>query len=291
MKVLNEIISLKIVTKVIAFALFCCLGFSYISDIDFLKSKNSSDLEKMKEINDLKKFNDSLELIITENYIPKDEFIIEKQKVVTLLNRINKANIEIISIVKYKSDLDKLTNTLASLSKDKMKLESSYDLLKSQKDSVILLLTDAEQTKEILLETNRSLKRDIKKMAKITVSDLKANSFKQSDKGKLSTTNKAKKVNVLQISFTVEGKRIAEPHNKEYYVQIIDSKNKIVGRKKTQNFGEMTLDYSYQTPVKVKNESKVVSAELLIDNVEKGTYEVNLFDKNVLASKMTFALR
>ena len=53
----------------------------------------------------------------------------------------------------------------------------------------------------------------------------------------------------------------------------------------------MILDYSYYSPVKFKNESLEVIAELALENVEKGTYFVNVFDKDNLVSRTTFALR
>jgi len=64
-----------------------------------------------------------------------------------------------------------------------------------------------------------------------------------------------------------------------------------MGENKTKMFGNQVLNYSFETPIRFSNESMEVFADLEIDEALKGTYYVNVYDKNELASKGTFALR
>ena len=173
----------------------------------------------------------------------------------------------------------------------KIPKEKNNEFLKVQRDSTILVLSNSKKYNDTLVAMNENLNLVIKKGSKISIVNLKTATLKQSKSGKLESTDKASKVNILQITFMIIGNKISKPCEKEYFVQIIDSKNNIVGEKQTKKFGSMILDYSYSSPVKFKNESLEVSAELALEDVEKGTYFVNVFDRGELASKTTFALR
>jgi hypothetical protein len=49
---------------------------------------------------------------------------------------------------------------------------------------------------------------------------------------------------MFKISFTIAENQIAKSGDKVYYVQVIDSKNNVLGDKKIIDFGADTLTYS-----------------------------------------------
>ncbi|MGH2665970.1 hypothetical protein [Flavobacterium sp.] len=291
MKVINATPSFKLVAICLVVALVSCLGYSFKVYQNAKNTKRVLNNEKNMVINELRKSKDSLELAISENSTLKSDLIIERQKVTNLLDEISSSNVDLASIIKYKNEVSRLKDVIASLTKDKQQLKLSNDLLKIQRDSTILVLSSAKRYNDTLLAMNEDLNRVIKRGSKISVINLKTITGKQSKSGDLTPTDKANKVNLLQISFMVVGNKIVRPCSKEYYVQIIDSKNNIVGDRKTIKFGPMILDYSFESPVRFKNESLEVTADLELTEAEKGTYYVNIFDKSELASKTTFALR
>ncbi|EOG6906343.1 hypothetical protein ACLH3U_000573, partial [Flavobacterium psychrophilum] len=234
---------------------------------------------------------DSLELAISENSLLKTDLIIERQKVTNLLDEINNTNIDLASLIKYKTEINRLKNIVASLTKEKLQLKKNNELLKIQRDSTILVLTQSKKYNDTLVAMNEDLNRVIRKGSKISIINLKTSTLKQTKSGDLESTDKASRVNLLQITFMVVGNKITKPCEKEYYVQIIDSKNNIIGEKNTKNFGVMILNYSYYSLVKFKNESLEVTAEITLENIKKGNYFVNVFDKYNLVSKTTFALK
>lgn len=75
-----------------------------------------------------------------------------------------------------------------------------------------------------------------------------------------------------------------------YYVQVIDSKNNVLGEKRP-SLSENSLTYSFATTVKYENKSVEVSQDLPGTNFEKGLYFVNVFDKGELVSKSNFSLK
>ena len=96
---------------------------------------------------------------------------------------------------------------------------------------------------------------------------------------------------MLRVSFTIAENSVAKSGDKNYYIQIIDSKNNVLGEKATVVFSSQTLTYSFISTVKFENKTVQVQQELSGKDFEKGTYFVNVFDKNELVSKTSFTLR
>lgn len=123
--------------------------------------------------------------------------------------------------------------------------------------------------------------------------NLRTQAIKVRSSGKQVDTDKARRADQLKVCFAIAANEIAKSGNKTYYVQIIDSKNNVLGDKKIQNFGEMTLTYSFITTVAYDN--KAVDVCEFLDgkgkDFEKGTYFVNIFDQSELVSKTSFSLR
>jgi hypothetical protein len=74
-------------------------------------------------------------------------------------------------------------------------------------------------------------------------------------------------------------------------VQVIDSKNNVLGDKKTESFGDNSLTYSFKTTVQYENKTVNVSEDLPGKDFAKGTYFINIFDNDELVSKTSFSLR
>ena len=291
MYALKKTPSFKLVTTLLSLALISCIGFSFKIYNDFEKTKVVLNNEKNAIIKQLRISKDSLEVAISENTSMKTELIIERQKVTNLLEEINSNTLDIATLLKYKAEVNRLKQVVANLSKEKIELKFKNELLKNQRDSTILVLANAKQYNEKLASINESLNLNLKKGSSISVINLKTISGKKNRKGGMEETDKANKVNVLQISFTIVGSKITKPQNKLYYVQIIDCKNNIIGENKSKIFGNQVLNYSYETPIRFSNESMEVIADLELENAEKGVYYVSVYDNNQLASKGTFALR
>ncbi|MEO8236314.1 MAG: hypothetical protein ABI549_12925 [Flavobacterium sp.] len=282
----------KIIAVVLLLALVCSLSISYTVYGDLMLTQKNLTEQKNTIIKELQISKDSLEIAISENSSFKTDLIIERQKVTNLLNEIKDNTVDVVSIIKYKEEVSRLKDIVATLTKDKIELKIKNDILKEQRDSTILVLANAKESNEKLAGMNDYyVNKVLNKDSKISVVNLKAISFKQSKKGEIIETDKASKVNLLEISFMVIGNKRQKDCDKNYYVQIIDSKNNVIGKNNVKKFGEQILNYSYESPVRFKNESLEVTAQLDVENIEKGNYIVNVFDKNELASKISFALR
>ena len=163
--------------------------------------------------------------------------------------------------------------------------------LTTQRDSTVMVLGEAKKYNEVLVGQNEELAKTVEKGSKLNITELKTAAYKVRSSGKQVETEKAGRVDVLKISFTISENAIAKSGDKVYYIQVIDSKSNVLGDKKTESFGDQSLTYSFTTNVKYENKSVQVVQDLPGKDFEKGTYFVNIFDKNELVSKSSFSLK
>ena len=178
-----------------------------------------------------------------------------------------------------------------SLLKDVDVLKKQNQTLKTNLDSTNVVLTDSKNYNQVLVGQNEELSKTVEKAAKLSVLNLKTMAYKKRNSGKEIETDKASRANTLRVSFTIAENSVAKSGDKNYYVQIIDSKNNVSGEKATVVFANQTLSYRFVSTVKFENKTVQVQQDLSGKNFEKGTYYVNVFDKNELVSKTSFTLR
>jgi hypothetical protein len=286
--------NLKVVIAILAVLLVGSLVyiFKMTSDAKALQTElttTKSDKESvMKDLEELKARYDAA---IAENTSMSDELIAEREKVVNLMSDLKKSKGDAASMKKYKSQYFSLENKMKALIAENETLKKDNATLTTQRDSTVTVLGEARKYNEVLVGQNEELSKTVEVAQKLTVSNLKTAAYKLRSSGKQIETEKARRADVLKISFNINENKVAKQGDKMYYVQVIDSKNNVLGEKKTESFGSNSLTYSFVTTVKYENKSVDVSQDLSGQNFEKGTYFVNVFDKGELVSKSSFTLK
>jgi hypothetical protein len=154
-----------------------------------------------------------------------------------------------------------------------------------------VVLVESKKNNEVLTSQNADLSKTVELGSKLTVLNMKTSAYKVRNSGKQIETERAGRADVLKISFTIAENKIAKSGDKTYYVQVIDSKSNVLGDKQTASFGSKSLTYSFTTNVKYENKTVQVSEDLPGKDFAKGTYFVNVFDKDELVSKTSFTLK
>jgi hypothetical protein len=170
-------------------------------------------------------------------------------------------------------------------------LKKQNTTLTTQRDSAVVVIGEAKKSNEALAGQNEELSKVVEKAAKLTVLNTRGSAYKLKSSGKEVATDKASRADVLKISFTIAENQVAQSGTKSYYVQVIDSKNNVLGDKKTETFGDNTLTYSFMSNVNYENKTVDVTENLRGKDFPKGTYFVNIFDKDQLVSKTSFSLK
>ncbi|KGO89903.1 hypothetical protein [Flavobacterium suncheonense] len=283
--------SLKAVVVVLALLLLGSLGYMYKMSTDNQTSENKlmSDKEKLSE--ELQASIAKYDEAIAENTSLSDELSVEREKLVQLQAELEKSKGDAAAMAKFKNDYLRLKREMDNLMKENDALKKQNVVLTNQRDSTQVVLEDTRKVRDTLVAKNDELAKTVEKGSKLSVLNLQTTAVKQRSSGKQIDTDKASRADVLKISFMIAENQIAKSGDKTYYVQVIDSKNNVLGDKKTEIFGDKSLTYSFTKTVKYENKTVKVEQDLPVKDIEGGSYFVNIFDKGELVSKTSFTLR
>lgn len=251
----------------------------------------STKTEKESVMKDLEALKATYDAAIAENTSMSEELIAEREKVVNLMADLKKSKGDAASMAKYKNQYFALESKMKGMMEEIENLKKDNATLTTQRDSTVMVLGEAKKYNEVLVGQNDELAKTVEIASKLSVLNLKTAAYKLRSSGKEIATDKASRADVLKISFTIAENQVAKSGDKSYYVQVIDSKNNVLGEKKTETFGDKSLTYSFISTVNYENKTVDVSQDLPGKNFEKGTYYVNVFDKGELVSKSSFTLR
>lgn len=284
--------SLKAIIAVLAVLLLGSLGYMYKMSSDAKETQTTLVSEKDMVMKDLTALKESYDKAIAENTSLSDELIAEREKVVKLMEDLEKSKGDVASLRKFKQQYLVLEGEKRKLIAQVEELTQANTKLTTQRDSTMVVLDESKKYNEVLVGQNTELSKTIEKGSKLSVLDLKTAAYKQRSSGKQIETDKASRADVLKINFTIAENQIAQSGDRTYYVQVIDSKNNVLGEKKTEAFGTQSLTYSFAKVVNYENKTVKVSEDLPGKDYAPGNYFVNIFDSNgELVSKSSFALR
>lgn len=247
--------------------------------------------DKEAVLKDLAALKSSYDQAIAENTSMSDELIAERDKVVKLMEELKKSKGDVASLSKYKQQYNALEAKMKNLMEEVAVLKVKNQELTTNLDSTKVVLEDSKKYNQVLVGQNEELAKTVEKGQKLSVTNLKTAAYKLRSSGKQIETDKASRADVLQVKFTIAENKIAKSGDKVYYVQVIDSKNNVLGDKATISFGDTSLTYSFTSTVKYENKTVDVTEQLKGKDFAKGTYFVNVFDKDELVSKSSFTLR
>ena len=247
--------------------------------------------EKESVLKDLADLKTNYDAAIAENTTMSDELIAERDKVVQLMEDLKASKGDNASLQKYKTQYKAMEQKMQNLLQEVAVLKKQNQTLTTNLDSTTVVLEDNKKYNQVLVGQNEDLAKKVELGSKLTVTNLKTASYKVRSSGKQIATDRASSTDMLKVNFTIAENKIAKSGDKTYYVQVIDSKNNVLGDKATISFGETSLTYSFTTTVKYENKTVEVSEQLPGKDFAKGTYFVNVFDKGELVSKSSFSLR
>ena len=257
--------SLKAVIAVLAVLLVGSLIyiFKVTSDVKTVQTELKSTMtDKELVMKDLQELKTTYDVAISENTSMSDELIQERDKVVSLMSDLNKSKGDVASLAKYKTQFFTLQNNMKVLMAENKNLKKENTTLTTQRDSTAVVLGVSKKYNETLVGQNEELAKAVEKGAKLTILNMKTSAYKVRNSGKQIETDKARRADVLKVSFTIAENQIAKSGDKVYYVQVIDSKNNVLGDKKIIDFGADSLTYSFMTTVKYENKTVQVTENL-----------------------------
>ncbi|WP_116788205.1 hypothetical protein [Flavobacterium psychrotrophum] len=283
--------SLKAVIIILSILLVGSLAWMYKMSTDSEKTEKTLLTEKDQLIEDLKAQKASYDAAIADNTGLKGDLEAERAKIVELLAEVEKSKGDAKSLQKYKNLYIKLKRDHDQLIADNNKLKEENGVLTTQRDSTRGALDESKRFNDTLSVQNEKLSKTVEKAQKLSIVNLHTQPYKERSSGKLIQTDKARRVDVIKISFTIASNEVAPTGDKSYYVQVIDPKNNVAGEKKTEAFDGYSLTYSFITTASYQGKTLDVNETIKGQDFEKGLYTVNVFDKGTLVANTTFTLK
>jgi predicted Holliday junction resolvase-like endonuclease len=239
--------------------------------------------EKAEVLKDLEKSKLFLDQALNNESSVNSQLILEQEKVKKLIDEIKKEGVNKTEIVQIKKGADNVNERINALVKE-------LNFYKKKADSTIVILDKQKVVNDTLVNSNKILSKKITTASKLYYFGLQVIAYKLRSSGEKIATEKARKTDLLKISFAIAENDLVKAFNNTLYVQIIDSNNNVIGEKKTENFGNDILTYSYTTNVKYKNKTIKIEQELPVEYIEKGAYFINVFDKSNLVLHTSITL-
>lgn len=283
---------LKAIVVVLSLLLLGSLAYIYKLSTDNEKEVMELTTEKEDLASDLKAKIAELDKMSSENTALKGDIEAQKAEMEKLLAEVEKSKGDASSMARYKNEYFRLKKEMDNLVAENELLKEQNLALTSSLDSTNVVLSSSRQFADTLISQNDNLVKTIEKGQKLSVLNLNVLAVKEKRSGREVETDKASRANKLKVSFLIAENQIAQSGERQYYVQIIDSKNNVLGDKKSIAIGEKELTYSFIETVQYQNKTVKVNRELTGDDFEAGTYFVYVFDVNgENVSKTSFDLR
>ncbi|WP_338409097.1 hypothetical protein [uncultured Flavobacterium sp.] len=283
--------NLKTVVIVLSLLLLASVGYIFKMSSDNKTEVQKNEVkfqtevhEKESVIKNLEEMSAKYDEEIASNTSLKEELIAERAKIVALISRVKNGEA-------YKDDYVKLKREMDSLIAENSKLKEENQTLTTNLDNTTTELIVSKKFSDTLLNQNDKLSKTVEKAQKLVIVNLKTIAVKERKSGKQIETAKASRANKLKISFTIPQNAVAKPGEREYYVQVIDAANNVLGDKKSVTIDGKLLTYSFITTVKFNNKTLTVLEELSGDDFKKGTYMINVFNKSDLVANSSFDLK
>lgn len=235
-------------------------------------------------------------------YLTNENLLLEKE--VSQLNQQN-ANLQkqlqlLVKSDRYlKNNLDpntvieaKINNTLAQNFNNKIDAEKVDASLKPSLEVNNLKTSKVKETKkevETAQVQTKSTNTPLVSLSKFEAVAVK----KATTTGDLKLTSQASRTKLINVSFTLDNNQVKHNIKDNFYVQIVDPKNNVMGLKKEQIIDEKSIIYSEKIEVlnTDQNSFKVNIKPYLEKTFYKGNYFVNLYYKNKLIANTSLVLK
>ena len=289
--------SLKTVIIVMSIILVGCFVyiFQFANDTKILvRTVKEVKTEQQIAMEKLEKLKQSFDDAINKKTKLSDELIAERDKVQQLMVLLesSKGDANVLANVQNQSQaIESSAKVLIAKNESLFVAQLNNDDYRSKIDSVVVIKNESDKTKKQLDDQLVQLKKTITVAAKINVVDLMARTFRVRDVNKPIETDESNRVDQIKVTFTIPENILAKAEVKQFYVQIIDANNNVLGDKKTVSFGEKTLTYSFEEKIDYQNKTMEYTENFLTDNLVKGDYKVNVFLLEDLITKTTFRLK
>ncbi len=269
--------------------------------LDLMKSENSQmDSLLNQKDGELNALRSKIESIINNNNATEGELALAREMISSLNGKLDIFKKEIATL---KSTNAKLATDKEKLSKDKESLTTDKENLTKDKESLTTAKTNLETEnkninaeKEAVTEKANQLEKKVEIAKVLRASNIKLSPIKHTLLGKNeATTNKAKRADLMRITFNIDDNRISESGEKQVYVVVYNAEGDAYtnGKFRLANGTEKSYSAMKTVPYVQGQASKGISLDWAPINAKfnKGNYNVEIYHMGYLIGQEKVALK
>lgn len=249
--------------------------------------------EKALVLKDLNNMAQQYDVAISDNEAANQKLVEAKERIEGLMDSLKVSDNNVRSLWRYKKKFLALQDEMDYLlaENDSLKVENS--LLATSLDSTKVQLEERIVFNDSLLAQNTELATIVEDAAILTTVGLKGFGVIVRNSGKLIPTERARRTDKVRVCYTVSKNKLVAPGDKEFFVQVLDPKDNVLGLNEQIQFEESVLNYSLISKFNYESDNLDICefVEARGDDFEKGRYLVNVFDQSTLVSSTQFILK
>lgn len=263
-----------------------------LNSLEDLKGDNAELNQKIDEQkSDLKAQKDRISNLIwkTKKYDEaKKEIENLKNQALGYVEEINKLKAEKENLVVENTELKTKTRSL----------ESTIEVIATEKDSLTKAKDSINLVKELLKKENETLSIKATKASVIDVLEIDVEGYKIRENGSLKKQRKAKNIQLLKICYKIVPNEIADGDTELFYIRIINPNGETLFKKQLgADIFNKTSDGTATRYTLAANFSMPMSEEVVCANYEhkeelaQGLYLIEVYNKGYMSGSGSFTLK
>ena len=291
----NKNSNTKLIIIALAVLLLGALAYTFYTNTEHKKLTDQIEVEKLEIEQNLDSMIVRYEDAIAQKTSMSAELTIERDRIIALRDSIKDMKVINYSMLRrYKGEISKLEESNKKLFLLNESLTSSNQLLTTNLDSAKVVITKQIAKNDTLLVQNLTLAKKVAIGSELKISTAKVLAMKERNNGKLVETTRANNTDALRINLTIVKNEIAEPGDRQVYIQIADAQGKTLSPKgEFMLYDNTQISYSDLSIVNYMNEAidLISLVEVNRDLMKAGTYTVNIYIENKFVGAIKFVLK
>ncbi|WP_224484138.1 hypothetical protein [Robertkochia aurantiaca] len=306
MSVQRKQLGQKLILGVLLVCIAALTAFSYLNYIETEEKVSFLENAKGMIVEDLKEIETDLETLARENESHIEEIDYSRRRIALLLDSIEHMEVDYQILGRYRRELAAMREENKQLKRLTDSIQRQNYLLSREIDSTNLRYIELErysnalksenedltQFTDSLINENIQLAARVKGGNLLNVSSLEGTAYKVRSNGKVLETDRVAKTERLRACFNLAPTTLIKPGEREFYLQFIDPKKRILGKKDFNMIGNKKLIYSKKIVVDYENKPMGICDYIIVDDLQDaGEYRVNLFYGENLIASSVFTLK
>jgi hypothetical protein len=285
--------SLKIVLGILILLLVTSAFYTYTLYTDSIETEQQLLDEKALVMKDLNNMAEQYDIAINDNEIANQKLIEARERIQGLMDSLEVSENNVRSLWRYKKKFLALEEEMDAILAENDSLKVENALLTTVLDSTQVELQESTVFNDSLLAQNTELAGIVENAAVLSTAGLKGFGVIVRSSGKLIPTERARRTDKLRVCFTVTKNTLVADGDKEFFVQVLDPSDNVLGLNEQVQFEDKVLNYSLIS--RFNYESKNLDICEFLDprgdsKFRSGRYIVNLFEQDRFVSTSEFTL-